>query len=95
VQGEAARLAQASALTLCVEVLLLFLVFGRNGQGESRMQHVIEDSLKPRLTERVDILTAVNILRSRGYRNEDLIAEITRLFYVDLDEYNDVVQLSA
>ncbi|MEI5679748.1 hypothetical protein G6N74_01600 [Mesorhizobium sp. CGMCC 1.15528] len=59
------------------------------------MQHVIEDSLKPRLTERVDILTAVNILRSRGYRNEDLIAEITRLFYVDLDEYNDVVQLSA
>lgn len=59
------------------------------------MQHVIEDSLKPRLTERVDILTAVNILRSRGYRNEELIAEITRLFYVDLDEYNDVVRLSS
>jgi len=75
--------------------LLLFLVFGQIGQKESRMQHVIEDSLKPRLTERVDILTAVNILRSRGYRNEELIAEITRLFYVDLDEYNDVVRLSS
>ncbi len=59
------------------------------------MQHMNDDSLKPRLTERVDIITAVNILRSRGYRNEDLIAEITRLFYVDLDEYNDVVRLSA
>lgn len=58
------------------------------------MQYNIEDCAKPRLTERVDILTAINILKLRGYEEENLICEITRLFYVDLDEYNDVVRLS-
>jgi hypothetical protein len=58
------------------------------------MQYNIEDCAKPRLTERVDILTAINILKLRGYEEENLICEITRLFYVDLDEYNDVVRHS-
>lgn len=58
------------------------------------MQYIIEDCAKPRLTERVDILTAINILKLRGYEEENLICEITRLFYVDLDEYNDVVRHS-
>lgn len=56
------------------------------------MQHFVEDSAKRRLTERVDILTAVNILKSRGYRSDELFAEITRIFYVDLDEFNDVLK---
>ncbi|PSJ64253.1 hypothetical protein [Pseudaminobacter soli (ex Li et al. 2025)] len=57
------------------------------------MQNIVEDDcLKPRLTERVDIFTAVTILRSRGYEREDLITEITRLFFVDLDEYNDILR---
>jgi hypothetical protein len=57
------------------------------------MQNIVDDDcLKPRLTERVDIFTAVTILRSRGYEREDLITEITRLFYVDLDEYNDILR---
>ncbi|WP_051131311.1 hypothetical protein [Pseudaminobacter salicylatoxidans] len=55
------------------------------------MQTMVEDCLKPRLTERVDILTAINILRSRGYEQDALISEITRLFYVDLDEFNSVI----
>ncbi|MEP9373247.1 hypothetical protein [Mesorhizobium sp. KR1-2] len=59
------------------------------------MHYIPEDCLKPRLTERVDILTAVDILRSRGFDQDDLISEITRLFYVDLDEYNLVMRRLA
>ena len=34
---------------------------------------------------------AINILRGQGYDHDDLIREITRIFYIDLDEYNDIV----
>jgi hypothetical protein len=56
------------------------------------MERYIEDYQKRRLTERVDILTAVNILKSKGYDDDDLIAEIIRVFYVDLDAYNEIVE---
>ncbi|HEY4191248.1 MAG TPA: hypothetical protein VGM46_01255 [Mesorhizobium sp.] len=56
------------------------------------MGHFVEDYQKRRLTERVDILSAVNILKSKGYDNDDLITEIIRVFYVDLDTYNDIVK---
>ncbi|MGB3541256.1 MAG: hypothetical protein WBA42_24160 [Mesorhizobium sp.] len=56
------------------------------------MERYIEDYQKRRLTERVDILTAVNILKSKGYEDDDLIAEIIRVFYVDLDTYNEIVE---
>jgi hypothetical protein len=90
--AEAVRLAQATASILqsvrcCICVWAI-------GEGLP-MQNIIEDCLKPRLTESVDILTAVNILRARGYDQDDLIAEITRLFYVDLDEYNLVMRRLA
>jgi hypothetical protein len=54
----------------------------------------LDDCQKPRLTEHVDILTAVNFLRSRGYQDDELITEITRIFYVDLDAYNEVIQIT-
>ncbi len=56
------------------------------------MERYIEDYQKRRLIERVDILTAINILKSRGYEDEELITEITRVFYVDLDAYNEIVE---
>jgi hypothetical protein len=56
------------------------------------MLHFVEDTSKRRLTDPVDILTAVNLLRSRGYRTEDMIVEIAKVFYVDLDEFNQVVK---
>ena len=56
------------------------------------MEHYVEDYQKRRLTERVDILTAINILKSRGYGDEELITEIIRVFYVDLDTYNELVE---
>lgn len=55
------------------------------------MERFVEDYQKRRLTERVDILTAVNILKSQGYEDDDLISEIIRVFYVDLDAYNEIV----
>lgn len=59
------------------------------------MLHFVEDTSKRRLTDRVDILTAVNILRTRGYRTEEIIVEITKVFYVDLDEFNEVLKSDA
>ncbi|RWP51529.1 hypothetical protein [Mesorhizobium sp.] len=55
------------------------------------MERYVEDYQKRRLTERVDIVTAINILKSQGYDHDELIAEITKVFYVDLDAYNEVV----
>jgi hypothetical protein len=56
------------------------------------MHHHVDENAKLRLTEPVDILTAVNIFRSRGLNNDDLLVEITKLFYVDLDEYNEIIR---
>ena len=55
------------------------------------MDRYFEDYQKRRLTEHVDIMTAINILKSQGYEHDELIAEITKVFYVDLDAYNEVV----
>ncbi|UVC13084.1 hypothetical protein [Mesorhizobium onobrychidis] len=55
------------------------------------MERYVEDYQKRRLTERVDIMTAINILKSQGYDHDELITEITKVFYVDLDTYNEVV----
>lgn len=59
------------------------------------MERFLEDYQKQRLTERFDIMTAVNILKSRGLDDDELIQEITRVFYVDLDAYNEIVQAAA
>ena len=56
------------------------------------MQHQNDDVAKQRLIERIDILTAINILRLRGYTEDELLNEVVRLFYVALDEYNSVVK---
>ncbi|MER9014565.1 hypothetical protein [Mesorhizobium sp. M0898] len=57
------------------------------------MERYVEDYQKRRLTERVDILTAINILKSQGYDHDELIAEITKVFYVDLDAFNEMVRV--
>lgn len=60
-------------------------------QGEG-MERFLEDHQKRRLTERFDILTAINILKSQGYHDDEVIREITRVFYVDLDAYQEVLE---
>ena len=59
------------------------------------MELFFEDYQKQRLTDRLDILTAINILKSRGYEEDDLIREIIRVFYVDLDAYNEIIGQAA
>ena len=56
------------------------------------MYRPLEDHAKQRLTERQDIMTAVGILRAEGLDVDELLGEMTKLFYVDLDEYNDVIE---
>ena len=55
------------------------------------MERYVEDYQKRRLTERVDIITAINFLKSQGYDHDELIEEITKVFYVDLDAFNEIV----
>jgi hypothetical protein len=59
------------------------------------MERYFEDYQKQRLIERFDILAAINILKSQGYEDDELIQEIIRVFYVDLDTYNEVVSQAA
>jgi hypothetical protein len=56
------------------------------------VRKTIEDNAKRRLTEPLEIRTAINVLRDRGCANEDLPILITRFFYVDLDMFNDVMR---
>lgn len=56
------------------------------------MLDVMHDCEKRRLIERDDILTAVSILKSQGCPTEELLVEITKVFYVDLDEFNSLVR---
>lgn len=59
------------------------------------MDHYVEDNSKQRLTDRLDIIMAINILLREGYDQDELIREITRIFYIDLDEYNDIMSQAA
>ena len=52
----------------------------------------LEDHAKRRLTERGDIVAAIDILTAEGYTTDELLGEITKLFYVDLDAFNDVLR---
>jgi hypothetical protein len=55
------------------------------------MLRPLEDHAKQRLTDREDIITAVGILQSEGFDVDEILGEMTKVFYVDLDEYNDVI----
>jgi hypothetical protein len=55
------------------------------------MYQPIDDQAKRRLIEHRDIAVAVNILKAEGIDRDDLLTEITKLFYVDLDAFNDVI----
>jgi hypothetical protein len=56
------------------------------------MYQPLEDHAKRRLVERKDIATAVGILQAEGLAIDEMLGEMTKLFYVDLDTFNDVVE---
>ena len=55
------------------------------------MYQPLDDHAKRRLIEPRDIAVAVNILKAEGIDQDNLLTEITKLFYVDLDAFNDVL----
>ena len=55
------------------------------------MYQPIDDHAKRRLIEPRDIAVAVNILQAEGIERDKLLTEITKLFYVDLDAFNEVI----
>ena len=55
----------------------------------------LDDHAKRRLVERDDIVTAVGILQAEGFGTDELLREMTKLFYIDLDEYNDVISTAS
>jgi hypothetical protein len=56
------------------------------------MYQPLEDHAKRRLVEHQDIAMAISILSEEGFDVEDMLAEMTKLFYVDLDAFREVVE---
>lgn len=56
------------------------------------MRDMGDDCGKRRLTDRAEMITAVDFLHARGFSDDELPAQLARLYYVDIDLLNDVVQ---
>lgn len=56
------------------------------------MHRPLEDHAKRRLIEPKDIAMAVGILQAEGFAEDELLDEMTKLFYVDLDAFNFVLK---
>jgi hypothetical protein len=56
------------------------------------MHRVVEDHAKRRLTDQVDIAKAILMLSAKGVPADQLLAEMMKIFYVDLDQFNEVVR---
>lgn len=50
------------------------------------MRYTREDSIKVRLTDRVQLIMAIEKLMEQGMTEELIPVQLTRFFYVDLDE---------
>lgn len=55
------------------------------------MYRVIDDHAKRRLTDPVDMAKAILTMSAKGVPAERLLPELMKIFYVDLDQFNDVV----
>lgn len=59
------------------------------------MRHPFEDNIKMRLTDRVQLMQAVEKLMQRGVSEELIPVRLARAFYVDIDELNAVLKTVA
>jgi len=59
--------------------------------GANEMHRVVEDHAKKRLTDPVDIAKAILAMSAKGVPANRLLPELMKIFYVDLDCYNDVI----
>jgi len=55
------------------------------------MRLALDENAKRRLTERVEISVAVDFLISRGFRPDDIPAQLVKFYYVDIDLLNAVL----
>lgn len=50
-----------------------------------------DDCAKRRLTERSELTVAAEFLMSRGFARDDIGVQLSRFYYIDIDELNQVV----
>ena len=55
------------------------------------MAHLSDEGVKRRLTERNDLAVAAKFLMASGIAEDDIAVQLSRHYYVDIDELNDVV----
>ena len=59
------------------------------------MLHPADDCAKRRLTERSELTVAARFLIAKGFAREEIGVQLSRFYYVDIDELNDVVAALA
>lgn len=52
----------------------------------------MDDHQKRRLTEKMEILRAVQMFQEQGMDEAEMLSELLNLFYVDLDEYHEITR---
>lgn len=50
-----------------------------------------DDCAKRRLTERAELTVAAEFLIARGFEVDEIAVQLSRFYYVDVDELNEVV----
>lgn len=55
------------------------------------MQLPFDESEKRRLTDRAELTVAAEFLISRGIASDEIGEQLSRYYYVDIDELNEVV----
>lgn len=59
------------------------------------MHLVADEPDKRRLTERGELTVAAEFLIARGFEHDEIAVQLSRFYYVDVDELNDVVATIA
>lgn len=54
-----------------------------------------DDGPRRRLTERAELTVAAEFLIAKGFARDEIGVQLSRFYYVDIDELNDVVATLA
>lgn len=54
-----------------------------------------EEATKRRLVGRSELTVAAEFLIARGFPHDDIAVQLSRFYYIDVDELNDVVDALA
>lgn len=55
------------------------------------MTKAVEDCAKRRLVDRRELEFAIRFMCQRGVKLDDVSVQLTRYYYVDIDEVNDIL----